>query len=100
MTKKIIYSDPVKLAEAIERGTGDKKQKIESVKIRKPMSGELRGLRLVDLANADVSSMITVIPRISEPALTEQELSEMDPSDFSNLAIEVVGFLEAKNATL
>lgn len=96
MAKKPTYSDPVILDEPIERGEGEKKQTIKEVKLRRPKSGELRGLRLVEVANADVSSLITVIPRISEPPLTEKELNDMDPADFSSLAVEVAGFLETK----
>lgn len=96
MAKKISYSEPVVLDEPIERGEGDKKQIINEIKLRRPKSGELRGLRLVEVANADVSSLITLIPRISEPGLTETELNNMDPADFSSLAVEVAGFLDSK----
>lgn len=77
----------------IKRG----EKKIEVVELRKPRSGELRGTKLSDVLMMDVSAMIKIIPRVSEPALTEDELATMDPADFTELALGVVGFLERKN---
>ena len=94
-----VYSEPVTLSEKITRGSGDSKQVIEKVKLRKPTAGELRGLRLVEVANADVDSMITLIPRLSEPALTEMDVTNMDPADFTEVSLAVVTFLEAKKPT-
>ena len=74
---------------------GDKK--IDSVTLRKPNTGELRGTKLSDVLMMDVSAMIKIIPRVSEPALTEADLATMDPADFTELALGVVGFLERKS---
>ncbi|EAB6381088.1 phage tail assembly protein, partial [Salmonella enterica subsp. enterica serovar Emek] len=35
--------------------------------------------------------------RISTPALTQQEMAELDPADLSALALEVVAFLLPKS---
>ena len=53
----------VTLDQPIKRGTSE----ITNVTLRKPASGELRGVLLIDLLNMDVSSLIKVIPRISSP---------------------------------
>ena len=74
---------------------GDKN--IDTVTLRKPNTGELRGTKLSDVLMMDVSAMIKIIPRVSEPALTEADLASMDPADFTELALGVVGFLERKN---
>lgn len=89
------YPNQINLDEPIKRGETN----ITSVMLRKPKSGELRGLRLVEVANANVDSLITLLPRITTPALTEHELNEMDPADFSALAVKVAGFLDQKSSS-
>ena len=36
----------------------------------------------------DVASMMTVIPRISTPTLTPQEMADLDPADLAAMSIE------------
>jgi hypothetical protein len=67
--------------------------KIEKITIRKPAPGEMRGLRLSELMNSDVSALITIIPRVSDPALIEQEIEVMEVDDFTALGNAVVDFL-------
>ncbi|AIR65085.1 phage tail assembly protein [Cedecea neteri] len=83
----------VTLDTPIKRG----KTEIKEVVLRKPLSGALRGTRLQALMDMDVSAMMTVIPRISTPALTQQEMAEMDPADLTTLSVEVVTFLLPKS---
>lgn len=45
----------------------------------------------------DVGAMMTVIPRISTPTLTAQEMAELDPADLTALSVEVVTFLLKKS---
>ncbi|HAB5277806.1 TPA_asm: phage tail assembly protein, partial [Salmonella enterica subsp. enterica serovar Agona] len=40
---------------------------------------------------------MTVIPRISTPTLTAQEMAELDPADLTALSVEVVTFLLKKS---
>lgn len=44
-----------------------------------------------------MNAMMTVIPRISSPALTAQEIAEMDPADLTAMSVEVVTFLLKKS---
>ena len=90
MTKSKVTE--VKLDEKIKHGD----KEYSAIKLRTPNAGGLRGLRLGDVANADVDSMIKLIPRISEPALTENDLVNMNPADFTKIAVEVANFLEPK----
>ncbi len=46
----------------------------------------------------DVNAMMVVLPRVTTPALTAQEISEMDPADLLSLSVEVVTFLLPKSA--
>lgn len=74
------------------------KTKITHITVRKPQSGALRGTRLQALMDMDVNAMITVLPRVTEPALTTQEINEMDPADLLSLSVEVITFLLPKSA--
>lgn len=84
----------VELDSPIERGTNS----IKSLHLRKPMSGELRGVSLVDLLNLDVNALRKVVPRISTPSLTDVEVGRMDPADLVEIGTTVAGFLLRKSA--
>ena len=73
-------------------------QKIEQVTLRKPMSGELRGVTLSDLAQMDVLALRKVLPRISVPSLTDHEVGRMDPADLFQCGLAVASFLLQKSA--
>ncbi|BET96433.1 phage tail assembly protein [Xenorhabdus taiwanensis] len=70
---------------------------ISDVIVRKPNSGALRGVRLQALMEMDVDSMMLVLPRVTAPALTKNDLLLMSPGDLINLSIEVVNFLLPKS---
>ncbi|MGU9822004.1 phage tail assembly protein [Pseudomonas sp. LF090] len=78
----------------IRRGTTS----INSITLRKPNSGELRGVSLVELLQMDVASLIKVLPRISTPSLTVVEVAGMDPADLLALSSKISGFLLQKSA--
>lgn len=84
----------ITLETPIPRGDG----KITEVSLRKPASGELRGLNLTELLQMDVSAHIKLLPRISNPTLTEADAAALDPADLTSLASEVVSFLLPKAA--
>lgn len=67
---------------------------INTVTLRKPSSGELRGLHLAELLNWDVASLIKLLPRICE--LNAQEVAQLDPADLVALGGKVTGFLLQK----
>ena len=69
----------VKLDSPIKRGDTT----ITEIVLRKPQSGALRGTRLQAVMEMDVASMMTVIPRISTPTLTPQEMADLDPADLA-----------------
>lgn len=84
----------VTLDTPIKRGS----VKINEITLRKPMAGELRGVTLADLLQMDVLALRKVLPRITSPALTDQELGQMDPADLVQLGGVVTGFLLPKSA--
>lgn len=71
-------------------------QTIGSVIVRKPRSGELRGVSLIALLQMDVVALQTVLPRITVPTLTKPEVAELEPSDLLQIGTEVSNFLLPK----
>lgn len=84
----------ITLDQPIKRGESE----ITSVELRRPASGELRGLNLTDLLQMDVAALQRVLPRITTPTLTEAEVSALDPADLLQLGSTVAGFLLPKAA--
>lgn len=76
----------------IKRGTTE----ITKLNLRKPNAGELRGTNLTDLLQMDVIALQRVLPRISDPTLTEQDVAAMDPADLMKCGGKVAGFLLPK----
>lgn len=87
-----IPTETVTLDTPIQRG----KQTVTEVTVRKPLSGALRGVALTELLQMDVTALTKVLPRITEPALTDAELRNIDPADLVQLGTAVTGFLLAK----
>lgn len=71
---------------------------ITEVTVRKPVSGELRGVTLTDLLQMDVLALRKVLPRITSPSLTDHELGNLDPADLVQMGSAVTGFLLPKSA--
>lgn len=69
---------------------------ITAVAVRKPAAGELRGVALADLLRLDVSALIAVLPRVTTPTLTAQDVSALDLVDLAALGGEVIGFFMSK----
>lgn len=94
MTKAATVNETIPLDTPIKRGD----QVIDSVTLRKPAAGELRGVSLVELMQMDVQSLGKVLPRISTPTLTEPEVLGMDPADLVQCGVAVSSFLLPKSA--
>jgi hypothetical protein len=85
-------SDPVMLEEPIVRGDTE----IKSVQVRKPKSGELRGLSMHDLVKLDVDTVRTLLPRVTIPALITAEVDDLEPGDLLALSGEIANFFLPK----
>ena len=92
--QQLADNNTVTLDTPIRRGTTS----IGSITLRKPNSGELRGVSLVELLQMDVGSLIKVLPRISSPSITAVEVAGMDPADLLALSSKISGFLLQKSA--
>lgn len=82
-------TETVELDTPLTRGS----HSVTQITVRKPKAGALRGVTLNDVLNMDVQSLTTVLPRITEPALTAAELRDMDPADLVQLGSVVSNFL-------
>lgn len=91
--KPAATSATVTLDEPIKREGGD----IATLILRKPSSGELRGLSLVDLVQMEVNALHKLLPRITQPSITEQEAHKLAPSDLVQCGMEVAVFLTPKS---
>lgn len=79
----------VTLSKPIERTSGA----ITELTLRKPATGELRGLKLMDLLQMDVNALSILLPRIAQPTITKADIDALDPVDATALGLEVIGFL-------
>lgn len=74
--------DVIVLETPIQRG----EQVIRSVRLRKPTAGDLRGIKLHDLAQMDVTALVTLLPRITQPLLTQHDAAKLEPADLLEVA--------------
>ena len=94
LAEAVAQRDPntVTLDTPIKRGNSE----ITEVTLRKPSSGELRGVSLAELLQMKVDALQTVLPRITNPILHKQDMATLDPADLVNMGTVVVGFLLTK----
>ncbi len=59
---------------------------VQDITLSKPSAGQLRGLKLTEVLQMDVDAHIQLLPRITQPPLSPQQISELDPADFTDLA--------------
>lgn len=83
----------VSLEEPIIRG----EQKIESLGLRRPRSGELRGLSMIDIVQLKIDAVHELLPRITMPPLTNSEVLNLSPSDLFKVSSEIASFFIPKD---
>lgn len=87
-----VPTEVVPLETPLQRG----KTTVKEITVRKPMSGGMRGVSLVDIMNFEVTALHKVLPRITTPALTEAEVKTLDIVDLIQLGTALNGFLIPK----
>lgn len=70
---------------------------IAEITLRKPNAGELRGLSLQRLHQADTDELLKLLPRITSPSLTPPECAQLDPADLSEAGGVIISFLLKKS---
>ncbi len=92
-TNPSVDDNSVTLDTPISRG----KTMINTLNLRKPQSGELRGVQLIELLNMDVATLIKILPRITSPSITAPEAAGMDPADLLACGSKISAFLLQKS---
>jgi hypothetical protein len=82
----------VQLDEPIQRG----EKLITEIRLKKPRTQQLRGISLLDIGQLDVSALQKLLPRITEPVLTTNDINRLDMSDLAAIAAAVARFLAQK----
>lgn len=87
-------SNTVTLDQPIKRGD----QMITAITVVPPSgSGALRGTRISELMQMNVDAMAVVLPRVTSPTLTQQDVYALAPADLVQLSTKVMLFLLPKS---
>jgi len=78
----------ITLSSPISRGDST----IAEVTLRKPKAGELRSLKVEDLFATDVNTLFVLLPRITQPTLTQHDVANLETEDLLEFAGAVKGF--------
>lgn len=70
---------------------------ITEIALRRPTAGNLRGIKLTAISELDVTTIITLVPRLSLTPLAPDALNALDPADLLSLCVAVAGFFEASS---
>lgn len=79
----------IKLETPLKRGD----KEITEITLHKPNSGALRGCSLRDCLDMNTDAICTVIPRISDPQITQQEMTKLEPCDLLQMGAALANFL-------
>ncbi len=78
----------ITLKNPISRGETE----IKEIELTEPNAGALRGVRLTDLLNGDVDSVVKVLPRISKPSIQLHEIHKLSAVDLGQITGEIMDF--------
>lgn len=76
------------LSRPIKRGDDE----IKSIELKEPNTGSLRNLRMTDVLNGDVDSIKILVPRISSPSLTKEDMALVSAPDLAEMSGHIIGF--------
>lgn len=65
---------------------------IAALTLRKPKAGQLRGLNIQSLMVGDVTSVMTLLPRIASPIITPHEAAQLEAEDIAEAAGTIMLF--------
>ncbi len=84
-----LVNEAIRLSRPIAR---EGSEAVAEVRLVEPMAGQLRGLKQADIVQMDVGAILTLLPRITRPHLTQAECDALPPRDLIRLSQEVVLF--------
>ncbi len=87
-----VIKDPNVTDIKFDTGFNRGEQTITSITVRKPKTGALLGLSIVDILNLNVDTIAKLAPRITQPVMSANDVYELEPSDTTKLCKAVVSF--------
>lgn len=78
----------LKLNTPIKRGD----KELTEIVLHKPNVGAMRGISVYALVNMNVDALVAILPKISDPKLTESEINNIDLPDLLQIGVLVAGF--------
>lgn len=66
---------------------------VATITLHKPNAGNLRGVSLKDCFEMNTDAVVALVPRISDPKITPQEMNSFDPSDLLQFASAIANFV-------
>lgn len=78
----------ITLSEPIQREGGD----LLWLTLAKPNAGNMRGLKVPDIVNGDVNTILALLPRIATPVISAHEAEALEPEDIGEIAGAIFGF--------
>ena len=95
-TAKTPVFETITLSQPIIRGD----REISDLQLRKPKAGELRGLSMADIIGMETTAILKLVPRISDPVLTDAEAADLDADDFTEITGTIRGFFMTKGEVM
>ena len=84
--------ETITLNKPIKRG----EKEIGEIDLREPSAGELRGVSLGELSQLNTDAVLKLLPRLTLPAITENEADDMPVSDLMKFASAIYDMLQGK----
>lgn len=72
-------------------------QQITTLVLRRPTTGALRGVSITSVLQMDTGAIMAVLPRISTPTLTKQDVEKLDIADLTECGITLASFFLRKS---
>ena len=70
---------------------------VKEINLVKPNTGHCRGLSLKNVLSFEIDSLAVLLPRITLPAMTSQEVYTLELMDTLKISEGIASFLEAAN---
>lgn len=83
----------------LKTGFKSGKSIITELTIRKPLTGDLRGVKLVNFIELDIDSLAKVLPRVTTPSIEEHEVFELDLMDLTEITKAIASFLSETSSS-
>ena len=82
----------IELETPLQRGD----QSIDTITLRKPVTGELHGFNMVEIIQMSISALHLLLPRITTPVLSKVEIAALDLVDLAKIAAEISHFFTSQ----